>query len=179
MNGVILAGGLGRRMGGAKPMQDLNGRPLAAYAAAALAPVCERVVLIAKRDSELPDLPGVERLNEPDEPRHPVTGIVFALEQTGAPVLVCAADMPFVTPQACEELIAARAIATAGGRLQPLLGVYRPEWLPALKAAASDAPLTRTVEALSPATLELPERVVLSIDTPEALRSAQQHGDQS
>lgn len=174
MIGVILAGGLGRRMGGAKPVRDLDGRPLAAYPAAALGAACERVALIAKRDSELPDLDGVERWDEPDKPRHPLTGIVHALERAGAPVLVCAADMPFVTARACEQLIRARAIATAGGRLQPLLGVYRPEWLPALRSAEPDAPLTRTIEPLGAPLLELPEELLRSIDTPEALRSAQQ-----
>jgi molybdopterin-guanine dinucleotide biosynthesis protein A len=129
---------------------------------------------VAKAGTALPPLDGVERWDEPDEPRHPLTGIVHALERAGGPVLVCAADMPFVTPAACERLIHARAIARAGGRLQPLLGVYLPEWLPALRAAEPDAPLTRTVEALAPATLELPDDVVRSVDTPEQLRSAQQ-----
>jgi molybdopterin-guanine dinucleotide biosynthesis protein A len=179
MIGVILAGGLGRRMGGAKANRDLNGRPLAAYPAGALALVCERVAIVAKRDSELPALDGVERWDEPDEPRHPLTGIVCGLERAGAPVLICAADMPFVTADACVELIEARAIATSGGRLQPLLGVYDDEWLPALHAAPPDAPLTRTVEALEPATVELPGTVVASIDTPAALKRAEerQRGD--
>ncbi len=176
--GVILAGGLARRMGGAKPLRELNGRPLATYPAAALAATCERVALVAKRDSELPDVDGVERWDEPDEPRHPLTGIIHALERAGGPVLVCAVDMPFVTAEACTELIDAGAIATSGGRLQPLLGVYLPEWLESLSSAAPNAPLTRTVEALAPHTLEVPNRVVRSINTPEALRSAQQHRDQ-
>src|SRR4051812_45303055 len=143
-------------MGGAKASRELDGRPLAAYPAAALAATCERVALVAKRDSDVPDLAGVERWVEPDEPHHPLTGIIYALERAGESVLVCAADMPFVTPGACEQLIAARAIATAGGRLQPLLGIYLPDWLPALRAAPPDAPLTRAVEALRPALLELP-----------------------
>jgi molybdopterin-guanine dinucleotide biosynthesis protein A len=173
MIGVILAGGLARRMGGGKAIRELSGRPLAAYPALALGAECERVAIVAKPDSELPQLDDVERWDEPDEPRHPLTGIVFALERAREPVLVCAADMPFVTPDACRRLIDARAIAHAGGRLQPLLGVYLTEWLPALRAAEPNAPLTRTVEALAPSILELPDEVVRSIDTPEALRSAQ------
>src|SRR3954468_5150136 len=161
-------------MGADKPSRELAGRPLAAYPAAALGAVCERVAIVAKADTPLPPLDGVERWDEPDQPRHPLTGIVFALERAGEPVLVCAADMPFVTPAACERLIHARALARPRARLQPLLGVYVPEWLPALRAAEPDAPLTRTVEALGPATLELPEDVVRSIDTPEALRSAEE-----
>ncbi len=171
MIGVILAGGLGRRMGGRKPLRDLNGRPLAAYPAAALRATCERVVIVGKRDSALPVLEGVARWDEPDEPRHPLTGIVHALARAGDDVLVCAADMPCVTAPACERLIAKRAIAAAGGRLQPLFGVYRVEWLDVLRAAPPDTALTRTVEALEAPLVELPEDVVVSIDTPEALRA--------
>jgi molybdopterin-guanine dinucleotide biosynthesis protein A len=176
--GAILAGGLGRRMGADKPSRELAGKPLIAYPLAALRSACERVVVVAKSDSELPPLQGAARWDEPDEPRHPLTGIVHALERAGAPILICAADMPYVTPDVCARLIDARAIARAGGRLQPLLGVYDPAWLPALQAAEPDAPLTRTVEALAPDTLPLPEAVVRSIDTPEALRSAQQRADE-
>jgi molybdopterin-guanine dinucleotide biosynthesis protein A len=178
MMGVILAGGRGRRMGGGKATRELNGRPLVAYPAAALTAACDRVAIVAKRDTGLPQLEGVERWDEPDEPRHPLTGILHALELAGEPVLVCAADMPFVTPQACRELIDACAIATSGGRLQPLLGVYLPDWLAALRAAPPDAPLTRTVEALEPRLVELAEDVVESIDTPEALRSTQERAEE-
>src|SRR3954451_10446476 len=160
MIGVILAGGLGRRMGGHKAAHELNGRPLASYPAAALRATCDGVTIVAKRDSELPVLDGVERWNEPDEPRHPLTGIVHALVRAREPVLVCAADMPRVTPEACRELIGACAIATSAGRLPPLFGVYRPEWVDAFRDAPPDAPLTRTVAALDPPLVELPEEVV-------------------
>jgi molybdenum cofactor guanylyltransferase len=173
MIGVILAGGLGRRMGGAKANRDLNGRPLAAYPAGVLALVCDRVAIVAKRDSELPALAGVERWDEPDEPRHPLTGIVHALERAQAPVLVCAADMPFVTPEACRALIEKRAIAYACGRLQPLLGVYENAWLEELRKAPPDSPLTRAVERLKPPTLDLPPAVVASLDTRDALEEHQ------
>ena len=67
---------------------------------------------------------GVERWDEPDEPRHPLTGIVHALERAGGPVLVCAADMPFVTPGTLRALRprrgdAAACVGRAGGRLPP------------------------------------------------------------
>src|SRR4051812_23567945 len=115
--GAILAGGLGRRMGGGKPARLLHGRPLAAYPAAALAEVCERVAIVAKADSDVPALDGVERWDEPPEPRHPAAGIAYALERAGGPLLVCGADMPFVTAAACRALVeAAPAVAFAGGR---------------------------------------------------------------
>jgi molybdopterin-guanine dinucleotide biosynthesis protein A len=173
MVGAILAGGLGTRMGGAKATRVLAGRPLASYPAAALAAVCDRVAIVAKRDTELPRLEGVELWIEPDEPRHPLTGLIHALERAGGPVLVCAVDMPFVTEDACRGLIAAAGVAVADGRLQPLFGVYAPPALAVLRGAPRDAPLTRTVEALGPALVEVPAGVVLSVDTPEALALAE------
>jgi molybdopterin-guanine dinucleotide biosynthesis protein A len=178
--GVVLAGGAGRRIGGGKATRRLAGRPLASYPAAALAAVCDRVAIVAKPGEELPDLPGVERWDdEPAEPRHPLTGIVHALERAeGEPVLVCAADMPFVTAEGLRALVraATTAIAIADGVLQPVLGLYTPDVLPALKAAEPDAPLTRTVEALAPALVPLPAEQVRSIDTPEDLADAELSG---
>ena len=177
MIGALLAGGAGRRIGGGKPARVLAGRPLASYPAAALAAVCERVAIVAKPGEELPALPGVEVWDdEPAEPRHPLTGIVHALERAGGePVLVCAADMPFVTPEALRTLSgsATTAVAIADGVLQPVLGLYTPDVLPALKAAEPDAPLTRTVEALDPAPVPLSAEEVRSIDTPEDLADAE------
>ena len=175
--GAILAGGAGRRMGGAKATRMLGGRPLAAYPAAALSQVCDRVAIVAKPGAELPNLPGVERWDdEPEEPRHPLTGIVHALERAGGEaVLICAADMPFVTPAALRTLAApgVTAVAIAGGVLQPVLGLYMPDTLAALKRAEPDAPLTRTVEALGPELVPLPPDEARSIDTPEDLASAE------
>src|SRR3954468_23902874 len=137
MNGVIgsvLAGGGGSRMGGGKAAAMLAGRPLAAYPAEVLAQVCERVAVVCKPDTELPLIRGAERWDAPVAPRRPIPGIAYALERAGGPVLVCAADMPFVTADACRSLIEAAggagavdaAVAIAGGVLQPVLGLYAP-----------------------------------------------------
>ncbi len=181
MIGVLLAGGAGSRLGEAsKPAAPLAGRPLAAWPADALAATCERVAVVCKADTPLPDLPGVERWEEPDEPRHPLTGIVHALVTADGPVLVCAADMPFVTAEACGSLVAAAgagmataAVASAAGVLQPTFGVYAPAALAVLRAAAPDAPLTRTVEALDPVRVALPAALVRSVNTPEDLAEAE------
>src|SRR5437764_7340068 len=100
--GAVLAGGAGRRLGAeSKAAAELAGRPLASYPAAALGTVCERVAVVCKPSTELPELDGVKRWDEPEEPRHPIAGIVHALERAAGPVLVCACDMPFVTADAC------------------------------------------------------------------------------
>jgi molybdopterin-guanine dinucleotide biosynthesis protein A len=177
--GVLLAGGSGRRLGaGSKPSALLAGRPLASYPAAALSQVCDRLAVLCKSDTELPALPGVERWDEPDTPRHPAVGIVHALETAGAPVLVCAADMPFVTGDACRTLLAAAGagpavVATAEGSLQPTFALYAPAAVDALRAALPDGPLTRAVEGLDPVRVALPAALVRSVNTPEELAEAE------
>jgi molybdopterin-guanine dinucleotide biosynthesis protein A len=174
--GVVLAGGAGRRMGGGKAGRLLGGRPLASYPADALATVCERVAIVAKPGTELPELPGVERWDdEPAEPRHPLAGIVHALRRADGPVLVCAADMPFVTAEDLRAIARSGrdAVAVSEGRLQPVLAHYTPAALPVLTAAAPDEPLTRTVERLEPIRVAVPPRRARGIDTPEQLAAAE------
>jgi molybdopterin-guanine dinucleotide biosynthesis protein A len=182
--GAILAGGAGRRLGRdgrGKAAAELAGRPLLSWPLAVVAEVCAPVVVVCKAGTELPELPDeVERWDEPDEPRHPRAGIVHALERAGAPVLVCAADMPFITPDACRSLLAAAAqgsspaaVAVADGILQPVFGVYAPAALETFHAAADGEPLTATVEALDPARVALPPALVRSVNTPEDLAEAE------
>jgi molybdenum cofactor guanylyltransferase len=178
MIGVVLAGGDGTRLGmGSKAGVILAGRPLASYPVAALSAVCERVAVVCKPDTELPELEA-ERWDEPAEPRHPLAGIVHALDTAAGPVLVCAADMPFVTADACRTLLEAvgtapAVVAVAEGVLQPVLGLYAPAALPVLRDADRDAPLTRTVEALDPGRVALPAALLRSVNTPEDLAEAE------
>ena len=179
MIGAVLAGGEGSRFGGGKPAAVLAGRPLVSYPVSALAEVCSRVAVVCKRGTVLPDLDGAERWEEPDEPQHPLTGIVFALSQAdGEPVLVCAADMPFVTADACRTLLKAPAkgpavVAVADGVLQPTFGLYAPQALDVLRAAPPDTRLTDTVEQLGPVRVALPARLVRSVNTREELADAE------
>lgn len=175
MIGAILAGGAGKRLGGvSKATLELDGRPLAAYVAGVLAEVCESVAIVCKPDTDAPDLPGVERWDEPAEPHHPLTGIVYALERAGGPVLVCAVDMPHVTPDACRSLFdaapgGAAAVAVGAGEMCPVFGVYAPAALEVLREAPEDAPLRDTVAALDPVRVALPPPILRSVNTPEDL----------
>jgi molybdopterin-guanine dinucleotide biosynthesis protein A len=172
VTGVILAGGEGKRMGGAsKAMLELDGRPLAVHVATVLAEVSDPVAIVCKQDTAVPEIVGVERWDEPAEPRHPLTGIVHALEQADGPVLVCAVDMPWVTAHACQSLMdsapgGVAAVAVAAGQMCPVLGVYAPESLDRLRAAAPNAPLHETVDALDPVRVALPPSIVRSVNEP-------------
>ena len=176
MNGAILAGGAGTRLGGvSKATLELDGLPLAVRVGEVLAEVCEPVAIVCKPNTDLPAIDGVERWDEPVEPRHPLTGIVHALERAGSPVLVCAVDMPWVTADACRSLLdaapgAPAAVAVGEGEMCPVFGVYAPEALAILQAAPADAPLRETVDALDPARVALPPALLRSVNTSEDLR---------
>jgi molybdopterin-guanine dinucleotide biosynthesis protein A len=91
---------------------------------------------------------------------------------------VCAADMPFVTADACRTLLTATGatpavVATGQGVLQPTLGLYAPAALDVLREAPEDAPLTRTVESLRPARVALPPALLRSVDTVDELAEAE------
>src|ERR1700730_7277627 len=104
--GVVLAGGLGRRIRGSKAVVRLRGRPLISYPIAALKAVLADVAIITKPDTRLPRLQGVTVWIEPEAPRHPLVGIVQGLALAGGrPVLACAADLPFVTPALIREIV--------------------------------------------------------------------------
>lgn len=157
-------------------MASLAGRPLVGYPLAALAVACERVVVVAKADTELPA--DAERWDEPDEPRHPLTGIRHALERAGQPVLVCGADMPFVDADVLGGVVAAlgrarAAVASTPAGIEPLLAAYAPSALATLAAAPADQPLRRTVESLDPVRVEVDPAVVFNVNTPEDLAEAE------
>ena len=66
-----------------------------------------------------------------------------------------------------------KACAQLAGR--PLLARYEAAALPALRAAAPDAPLTAVVEALGPRVVELPdEGPFLNVNTPADVAAAAQ-----
>jgi molybdopterin-guanine dinucleotide biosynthesis protein A len=196
--GVVLAGGRGSRLGGAKATVELAGRPLIDYPLAAIAAAGLEAVVCAKAgEAPLPSRGSfrsyvvrkeprdeVPVLEEPAEPRHPLCGIVAAL-RLGRPIVAVACDLPFVAPGLIELLAEAAeplVIPTLDGRPQPLLARYEPSLLAQLEGALErEEPLTRAVEALSPRLLaedELarigdPARLLFNVNDPGDLRRAE------
>jgi molybdopterin-guanine dinucleotide biosynthesis protein A len=174
--GVVLAGGAGRRIGGEKTLVELDGRPLLHYPLAVLHATLGDVVVICKESTPLPELAGRAAIwCEPEEPRHPLAGVAWALRQApGRDVLVCAGDMPLVTAELVRMLLAVRAgeaaavVPVAGGRLEPLLAVYRPAALPGLQAMDPGESATAVVERLGPLTVAVAdEDAFFSVNAPE------------
>jgi molybdenum cofactor guanylyltransferase len=179
--GVILAGGLGRRIGGSKAVVQLAGQPLISYPLEAVRTALSDVAVIAKADTQLPSLPGVTVWVEPDSPRHPVLGIVQALALAdGRSVVVCASDLPFVTPELIYRLATAdlgkspAVVACCGADLQPLLGIYAPRAIdPLRRGLPAEAPVRELVASLHPRMLEVGDpELLFNINSPEDLLHA-------
>jgi molybdenum cofactor guanylyltransferase len=180
--GVVLAGGRGERIGGAKATVELRGKPLVCYPLEALQSVLEDVVVLAKCDTKLPSLPGVTVWIEPDASQHPLVGISHAIAlAAGRPVVICAADLPFVTPAAVRLIAEADSrgapavIASSGGLTQPLLGRYGPE-VPGMLGGATrltELRLQPAIAALGPVIVELGDPDALfNVNTPDDLLQA-------
>ena len=179
--GAVLAGGGGRRIGGDKAMVELEGRPLVHYPLNVLRAVLDEVAVVAKQSTVLPGLDvEIAIWLEPEEPRHPLAGVVHALRcARGQPVVVVAGDMPFVTRGLVAALSRERSrgavavVPRAGGRLQPLCARYEPRALGALAGCDLDAPVSHAVGALGPRILEWPdEEPFFTVNSPEDILQA-------
>jgi molybdenum cofactor guanylyltransferase len=180
--GVILAGGLGRRIGGSKATVKLRGRPLISYPLAAVATALGEVAIIAKPDTKLPDLPGVTVWIEPATPRHPLAGLMHALSLAGdRPVFACAADLPFVTPALVDRIAHADAagapavVAAHGGEMQPLLGCYQPRTIQLLGRAGlgEEVALREAIAGIDPLLFEVDDpNELFNVNSPDDLLQA-------
>jgi molybdopterin-guanine dinucleotide biosynthesis protein A len=137
--GVVLAGGLARRMGGGdKPMREIGGRPILARVIARLEPQCDGLILNANGDPArfasfgLPVIPDTVE-NFPG----PLAGILAALDWIAAHrpevawILSAAADCPFLPRDLVARLDAARteadaqlAVASSDGQSHPVIGLW-------------------------------------------------------
>jgi molybdopterin-guanine dinucleotide biosynthesis protein A len=172
--GVVLAGGMGRRIGGSKATVALAGRPLLHYPVDVLASVLDEVAVICKEDTVLPVLPAaVSVWCEAETRSHPLIGVAAALRCAGGrPVVVVAGDMPLVTAEAIRALVAApeapAAVVRACGRVQPLLARYAPAVLPALDAMDPDERAVDVIGRLDPVIVDIADdHVAFNVNAPE------------
>lgn len=128
--GVILAGGTGRRMGGAdKALLPLRGQPLLAHVQARFEPQVERLAVSANGDparlafSGLPVLPDAQS-------KGPLSGVLAALDWAeGADAVVSVSvDTPFLPGDLVPQLWLAGdgglAVAQSAGRLHPTCALW-------------------------------------------------------
>jgi molybdopterin-guanine dinucleotide biosynthesis protein A len=150
--GVLLAGGLGRRMGGGdKFLRQMNGKPLLAHVIERASPQVAGLVINANGDPgrfELFGLPVVADVVAGFA--GPLAGVLTGLEwvQAHAPscawVMSFATDTPFVPRDLVARLMAqvrseAAQIgcAASGGRTHPVLGLWPVALAPSLREAVT------------------------------------------
>lgn len=138
--GVILAGGLARRMGGGdKPMRTIGGRSILDHVVTRLAPQCDGLILNANGDPSrfaAFDLPVVADTLA-DNPG-PLAGVLAALDWAAENrplikwVASVAGDCPFLPRDLVARLHEARlrdnaelAVAASGGRTHPVIGLWK------------------------------------------------------
>lgn len=137
--GVVLAGGLARRMGGGdKPMRRIGGRTILDHVIERLKPQCEGLLLNANGDPArfarftLPVIPDTVE----DYPG-PLAGVLAGLDWTAANrpdaewVVSVAGDCPFLPRDLVARLHEAQvaqhaqlAVASSGGRTHPVIGLW-------------------------------------------------------
>ena len=167
-DGLVLAGGRGRRLGGSgKPQLEVGGRRMIAIVRAAL--VEARSVTVVGH--------GGDALEDPPD-SGPVAAIAAGLALVTAPVVVVvAADLPFVTAAVVRALVDA-APATAlddEGREQYLLGAFPSAALrAALPDDATGARVGDVVRSLAPQGIQFDEQPPpwWDCDTAEQLEQA-------
>jgi molybdopterin-guanine dinucleotide biosynthesis protein A len=137
--GVLLAGGLARRMGGGdKPMRTIGGRTILERVIARLKPQCDGLILNANGDPArfgAFDVPVIAD-NVANFPG-PLAGVLAALDWAAANrpdaslVLSAAADCPFLPRdlvarlyRALREQDATLAVASSGGQTHPVIGLW-------------------------------------------------------
>jgi molybdopterin-guanine dinucleotide biosynthesis protein A len=138
--GVLLAGGLARRMGGGdKPMRTIAGRTILARVIARLKPQCDGLILNANGDPARFAAFGLPVIADgvPDFPG-PLAGILAALDWAASNrpevthMLSTAADCPFLPRDLVPRLEAAReaenaelAVAASDGQSHPVIGLWK------------------------------------------------------
>jgi len=151
--GVVLAGGLARRMGGGdKPLREIGGQTILARVIARLEPQCEGLALSANGDPlrfARFGLPVIE-----DSVKHhsgPLAGILAGLDWAAAHrprapwILSAPGDCPFLPRdlvarlrQAVSAQNAELAVAASQGRSHPVIGLWKVGLRDALRHALVD-----------------------------------------
>lgn len=144
ITGLVLAGGLGRRMGGAdKGLVTLAGQPMVAHVLAALRPQVGPLLVNANRNAErYAAFAHPVIADETDGYLGPLAGVLTGLRHCTTELLVTApCDAPLVAPDLVARLHAALAAAAAdlavasdGERQQPVFLLLRAKLAPSLEA---------------------------------------------
>jgi molybdopterin-guanine dinucleotide biosynthesis protein A len=170
LTGVLLVGGASTRFGSPKALARFRGEPLASRGHRLLTEVCDEVLVVGKT-GELEGLP-FPVIDDGVASRAPVHGVIAGLRQAHHDVsVVLPVDLPLVTPGALRALGDAGAVP---GERIPLPGAYPRSLLPVLEARVAAEELS--LRGVNPATCDLPEGLLVDVDTPDALARLEARG---
>lgn len=132
--GLVLAGGLSRRMGGGdKVLMDLNGAPLISRVIERLAPQVDDLAVNANGDPARLDLTGLPIIADTLEGfAGPLAGLLAGMrwaESKATHILTAATDTPFLPVDLVERLADAGSpdhisMARSGTRIHPVFGLW-------------------------------------------------------
>ena len=194
VTGVILAGGLATRYGGApKGLERVHGIRIIDRVRAALEPVVDDLLLIANDPAAGAWLPGVRWEHDVLRDVGSVAGIHAALVHAASPVLVVAWDMPFVSTALLAALHDAgrdadAAVPESDSRrgLEPLCAYYTPGCVSAIerRIATGDRRVIAFYDDVNVARLTAdrvaqfgnPSLLFMNVNTPEERVLAEAHG---
>lgn len=155
---VVLAGGLGRRMGGGdKPMREIGGRTILEHVIERLERQCDGLVLNANGDPARFARFGLPVVADTIEGYPgPLAGILAALEWAAANrpdvewIVSAAGDCPFLPRDLVARLQQARsaegadlAVAASGGQAHPVIGLWKVALRDELRHALIDEDLRK------------------------------------
>jgi molybdopterin-guanine dinucleotide biosynthesis protein A len=176
---VILAGGEGRRMGGGKPLHLLGNKTLLDHAIERARSWSDSIAISARDPAQVGDT-WLPVLIDPPGLAGPLAGLAAARKLGCARVLTIPCDMPFLPDDLPDRLAAvlaefAAALGSAGGRLQPVCGLWTAEALDEIEAyaASGQSSVLGFARAVGFATAELEEEAVDNINTLVELAEAE------
>jgi molybdenum cofactor guanylyltransferase len=127
--GIILAGGMSRRMGADKGLVMFKGKPLIQYSIDVFSAICSEI-LISSNSGEYANL-GYKVVPDIYSGIGPMGGLYSCLKNSANEInLVLSCDMPFVTVEVFDHLLAVRGNSQVcipwheNEKYEPLCGVY-------------------------------------------------------
>ena len=192
--GLVLAGGLARRMGGGdKPLLEINGETILSRALSRFRPQCTGIVINANGDPKR-----FSALNDPvvadsvPDFAGPLAGVLAGLDWAAknAPgiewIVTVPGDCPFLPRDLVAKLHAVRqasnaplACAKTGGRMHPVAGVFPLSLRENLRAALTEEKLHKVGvwvgrhSAASAAWPDTPVDPFFNVNTPEDRAAAE------
>jgi molybdopterin-guanine dinucleotide biosynthesis protein A len=147
VSGVILAGGVSRRLERNKALERIGGKALIERVVGSLVPLTTEVLVVVGRPEQAAALhlpPSVRVVSDRYPGRGSLGGILSGVDASAEPwSLVVACDMPFLSPELLRHLIGESTNVDA---VVPRLG-GQPEPLHALYSKACLAPMERMLRA--------------------------------